>query len=510
MISESIRRRFPLLLFTLAYLLFASWTYRDFGETFDESGVYVRGIALGHYLIHDDLLGFLHKSVPDDGFVIYDHFYSWVLSLLNPSSDLDNYHRLNLFFGLIAFILLFELVLSRVKDPWLALTGPIFLVFTPRFFGDIPANPKDMPFAVFYLGALALIYFFHQKPRISLLLQALLLGLAFGFTESSRLLGLSLYPVYVLFDLHFFYREKDHTAKEWKTHLFDLTLLLTVIFIVSSFFLVLTWPYLGANFFLHFKEGLDTAKNFFWNNNVLFMGQEIPAADLPWTYLPVWFLITTPLFILFFCAASFFFVRDKMKNPLYILMGIAVTVNVAFYLFFKPVLYDGLRHFLFLLPILVAIAALSAAQWVKNAKKDPVFKTILLLAGLNMALVLIHLVRLHPYEYIYFNELTGGLKGSLGRFDNDYWGASFKEAVDWLEKNETTDPKKTYKVNGSGNSYQIFYYFTPNMKWVDNIKDADYYISYGRDHKQDLADPLKLIHLVEKEGVPLNYIYKLK
>jgi hypothetical protein len=274
--------------------------------------------------------------------------------------------------------------------------------------------------------------------------------------------------------------------------------------------MMLTWPYLGANYFAHFAEALNISKNFFWNNTVLFMGQTIPAAQLPWTYLPVWFLITTPLFILFFCASSFFFIKDKMKDPLYILMGVAVTVNGAFYLFFKPVLYDGLRHFLFLLPILVTIAALSAAQGWANSSKSFLFKAILLLAGLNMAWVTVDLVRLHPYEYVYFNELTGGLKGSQGKFDNDYWGASFKEAVEWLEKNETTDPKKIYKVTGSGNSYQIFYYFTPNMKWVDNLKEADYYISYTRDNKQALAGKAPAIHTVEREGVPLNYVYKLK
>ncbi len=507
--SASLRSRFPLLLFLLVYLTWSFGTFGHYGMTFDESGVYVRGMALGHSFSHEDTQ-ILFKHAPDDGLVIYDHFYPYVLSLLNPSADIDVYHWLNTLFALTAFILLFELLLVRVQKPWLALLGPVFLALTPRFLGDIPANPKDMPFAVFYLLALGLIYFFHQRSRAGLLAQALLLGLAFGLAESSRILGLTLFPVYVLFDLHFLCRDPKQGWKEWKVHLRDMILLLTSVFIVSSFFLIATWPYLGSNFFLHFKEALDISSDFFWKNPVLFFGQEIPADHLPWTYLPVWFLLTTPLFILFFCATSFFFIPKMMKDPLYILMGVAVTVNGAFYLLFKPVLYDGLRHFLFLLPLLAAIAALSAAHWFQSAKRNGWFKGLLFLLVLNMALVGIHLVRLHPYEYVYFNELTGGLKGSFGKFDNDYWGSSFKEAVEWLEKNEITDPRHTYKVTGSGNRYQILYYFTPNMVWVDDLKDADYYVSYGRDHKQDLANPLQLVHLVERERVPLNYIYKLK
>lgn len=508
--SNTLRRRYPIIFFALFYLILTNLTYKDFGETFDESGVYTRGIVLNHYMIHDDFMGFLHKSSPDDGAVIYDHLYSLALYALNPTADLDDYHWLNMFFALLAFIAIFELLLSQTQKPWLSLLGPLFLFLTPRFLGDIPGNPKDMPFAVFYLLTLSAIYFFHQKPKTHPYIKIFVLGSLFGFTQSSRLLGLTLYPVYFLFDLHFFYHSSKQTLVKWKDRLLELTGCLTLVFIIASFVMVLTWPYLGANYFNHFAELLGIAKNFYWKNDVLFMGQEIPSVHLPWTYLPVWFLITTPLFILFFLATSFIFIKSKMANSLYILMGIAVTVNAALVLILKPVLYDGLRHFLFLLPILVTVAALSAIEWFLRDKQGLLFKIILSLCLFNGLTVAYHLVRLHPYEYIYFNELTGGLMGSQGKFDNDYWGASFKEAVDWLEKNETTDPKKIYKVTGSGNSYQIFYYFTPNMKWVDDLKDADYFISYTRDNKQTAVDPSKVIHVVEREGVPLNYIFKLK
>jgi hypothetical protein len=507
---DVLRRRFPLIFFVLFYLLLTNWTYKDFGETFDESGVYTRGIVLQHYMIHDDFFGFLHKSAPDDGAVIYNHFYSLVLSALNPSGDLDNYHWLNMVFALLAFIALFELLLSQTQKPALAILGPLFLFLTPRFSGDIPANPKDMPFAVFYLLSLSTIYLFHQKPQTHPSLKVLTLGLLFGGTQSCRLLGLTLYPVFVLFDLHFFYHRAKHTISQWKNHLFEVVLALALVFMVSNFLMILTWPYLGANYFNHFSELLGVAKNFSWNNTVLFMGKEILSTQLPWSYLPVWFLVTTPLFILFFLAASFFVIQNKNTNPLLILMGTAVAVNGIIYWVLEPVLYDGLRHFMFLLPILAVIAALSAAEWFERSKRGLVFKIILGLCLLNGFTVAYHLVRLHPYEYIYFNEFTGGLKGSQGNFDNDYWGASFKEAVDWLEKNEMKDPNKIVKVSGSGNPYQIFYYFTPNLKWVDNPQDADYYLSYTRDNKQTLVDPFKVIHVIQREGVPLNYIFKLK
>jgi hypothetical protein len=155
------------------------------------------------------------------------------------------------------------------------------------------------------------------------------------------------------------------------------------------------------------------------------------------------------------------------------------------------------------------LAAMSLIETLKNARALWLRPAILAFAGLNMALVLNHMVRLHPYEYVYFNECIGGLKGSEGKFDNDYWGASYKEAVEWLKRNEAKDPNRIYKVNGSGNAYQIAYYFPPNMAWSD-FKDADYYLSCTRDGKHKLADASKVIHKIEREGVPLNYIFKLK
>ncbi len=506
-----IQNQYPLIFFVFFYLLFTLFTYRDYGMTFDESGVYARGIGLAHYLVHDDFPGFVLRNATDDQ-DFYDHFYSTALHLLNPSGTLDQYHWLNLFFALFLFIALFELLLSQTQKPWLSLLGPIFLFLTPRFLGDIPANPKDMPFAVFYFLTLTAIYFFHRRPQTRPLVKVLILGIFFGLTQSSRIMGFTLYAVYILFDLHFYYHERRHSSKEWGSHLFNSGVLLIVIFFISNFLMVVTWPYLGGNYFNHLWQLLTLSADFAWNQKVLFLGQFIPSTQLPWYYLPLWILITTPLFVLLFAGASLILVQNKMKNELFILLACALSVNLALDLLLRPVLYDGLRHFLFLLPVIAALAALSAVHWLQRAKRNTVFKITLSALVLNAGIVGIHLFRLHPYEYAYFNELTGGLKGAQGNFETDYWGASFKEAVDWLQRHETQDSNRIYTVTGSGNSYQIFCYFKPNLRWVEmkDLKDADYYISYTRGEKDLLVDKSKVIHAVEREGVPLNYIFKLK
>ena len=80
----AIRNRYPILLFLAGYFLFLLLTWADYGMTFDESGVYARGIGLSHYLAHDDYAGFVHKTSSDDGLVVYNHLYGMVLSWFNP------------------------------------------------------------------------------------------------------------------------------------------------------------------------------------------------------------------------------------------------------------------------------------------------------------------------------------------------------------------------------------------------------------------------------------------
>ena len=43
------------------------------------------------------------------------------------------------------------------------------------------------------------------------------------------------------------------------------------------------------------------------------------------------------------------------------------------------------------------------------------------------------LIRLHPYEYLFYNSLVGGLEGASRSYDLDYWFNSMPEAIGQLE-----------------------------------------------------------------------------
>lgn len=268
-------------LFLLVFILFAISISRDIGVAWDELEVYSRGRFLIDYLLgkatYDEYL-------LDSYGLFYNHFYSAVLNILNFRDTYGMFHLLNSVFTLPLFIAIYILLYVRYKKSSLSVVGPFLLLLTANFSGHLPINPKDVPFATFYFLAVAAIYFSHKlKDRQ---LAVLLMGSFFGIAISLRILGISLFVVYLVYS---FYKRKRllDTAQEF-----------LLVFIASSFFLVATWPYLGSNFVSNFIEMVRVSKEYAWAWQVLFMGQNISALELSRNYLPVWFLVTTPLFIL--------------------------------------------------------------------------------------------------------------------------------------------------------------------------------------------------------------------
>jgi hypothetical protein len=56
------------------------------------------------------------------------------------------------------------------------------------------------------------------------------------------------------------------------------------------------------------------------------------------------------------------------------------------------------------------------------------------------------LIALHPYQYVYYNTLAGGLPGAFRRYEMDYWTSSYREATMFI--NETAPDKVRILVWG--------------------------------------------------------------
>ena len=97
--------------------------------------------------------------------------------------------------------------------------------------------------------------------------------------------------------------------------------------------------------------------------------------------------------------------------------------------------FSGMRHFLFVLPPIAVLAGIgfdAMLAWLETRgarARGRGHDRAGGLAGLARQLM----VRLHPYEYLYFNPLVGGLQGAAQRYDTDYWVNAMHEMVVELE-----------------------------------------------------------------------------
>lgn len=489
------RKRLPLLIILIIYVVYSLLSFKSFGITNDEPEDYLLGSFLYTKLRADDPV--LERSfvIAADGAInlaMYDRIYMALQYAIAGEINYDTYHLLNLLFFSIILIAAYELLLKETGRTSLATIGPIALFLTPRLFGDIAANHKDVPFAISYFVSLVAIYLFGNKNSAKYLL---ILGLFFGLTQSLRTVGYSIYLVYVLWLL--FNRATLVSFKK----IFEILAQVAVIFFIGLLIHFVTLPYLAADPFSRFAELLTNAKAFPWNNAVLYFGTQFLSTELPWHYVPIWFLITTPILFLVYGLLS---VKLISKSKLARLLWLSLFVNSVLLVLSQPVLYDGVRHLLFLLPPFVLLACLSFFALLKSKWRWK--KIALSLTALNVVLILVQYSLLFPFHYIYFNEVIGYLPGANNRFELDYWGASYKSAVEQF--NQRAQFEKTYQLYFCGDPQQVKAYARFKYELVYEINNADLLICHRRGNNQTTIDTFdsKNQFAIKRLGVPLTTV----
>lgn len=100
--------------------------------------------------------------------------------------------------------------------------------------------------------------------------------------------------------------------------------------------------------------------------------------------------------------------------------------------------YDGIRHVLFTIPMLALLAAWGLKRLAPLIRRFP--KTAAAAAAVQIVYSVAVMAALHPLEYVATNAFAGGLPGSYGRFELDFWSAAGTEAVRRLEQRLKADP----------------------------------------------------------------------
>lgn len=343
----------------------------------------------------------------------------------------------------------------------------------------------------FYLSTCSLVYLYHRfKPSFSLFHPSIFpAAILLGLTTSTRILG----PLAGLIVTYYALRTKGKQAVP--------SLAVYALFAMISTYAA--WPYLWPDPPGHLLESVQVMSQYPWKGQVLFNGQYYASTELPYSYLPVLLAIqfTEPVWLLFIiglCALR--------KNNIAIvstllwfvlpLIGLIVT---------RAPLYDNTRQIFFILPPVFLVAGLGVDSLFKHVSRPMVkagIAALLLLPGLVAA------VRLHPYEYVYYNSLVGN---PTGRFELDYWGTSYREAAQWLNRNAPANAK----ISIGEPAHIAAIYLREDLKVVSEGKAQnaipDYVILSTRyDADKKFFAEYEVVHKIERAGLIFSVIKKLK
>ncbi len=338
----------------------------------------------------------------------------------------------------------------------------------------------------------------------------LLHALASAFLMDIRIIGI-LIPILTLFFWilpYILHKSKVHSLKQ-----------LLIYFILLIPFTLTFWPSLWYDPLIFLKSILRMSQ-FPWNYTNLFNGSFINANEIPWYYIPTWVSITSPIaVILLYLIGSIHIFRKTIQHinnrislkiiTVYILVFIPIDLWILF-IIINSVFYDGWRHLFFLYPLII-IGSIYGIIYIRSIfPKNIMDRLVYALLVLILLSPIISIVKLHPYQHIYFNKLISKENNSIRQnWEIDYWGLSYKEGFEKLKIISKGNPIFVKIENSPGiDNCKLVDENKTNFVIVDSISDADYFITNYRFHPQEYN--YNKIDSIYIQGSCILGIYKLK
>ena len=395
----------------------------------------------------------------------------------------------------------------------------VLLLFavSPTFLGHAQNNLKDIPFALAYISSiyysLKLVFSETKPSRKTIILLVLSIALSVGIRAGGIL---------VVFYLGLFIFLK--IGIDWMSNpelnriLLKKQLFLIFGISVAGYLLgLLTWPYALQNPLLNVWKSYQVMTHYPVTVRQIFEGLQDWSDFHPWYYLLKYMAITIP-FIVFSGLIAFFLNTGKNYSSTQklqmLLLVFTIVFPIVFVLLKQSNLYGAWRHFLFVYPGIILIAALGIHAILMRYKQRLVrIGAICLLVALS-----IHPLRFmasnHPYYYLYYNQFAGGLKGAYGNYETDYYYHSMREGTDWLRVYLKNKPNKGDLTIGGNFPIQWYFHEDKTLNFVyfpwqnrseynwDYAVIANSYISPFQ-LKNKFWPPVNTIHTILADGIPV-------
>ena len=495
-------------------------TFRDYGITWD---------AHYHMANGEHVLAYYASLFADTTVLTYHNLYLYgglfdgivaLVNLVSPLGDYETSHLLNALVGLIGVVGCWKLA-NTLAGPRAAFLAALLLLLMPTWYGHMFNNPKDIPFAaamtwtLYYMARLG-----DELPTPSWGTVAKL-GLTAGLTMGMRVGGVLVfvYLAIMLASVVLLQARAAGTAPALRDAKHLALRVVLPAAVIAYVVMLACWPWAQQDPLRNPFNALRLFSHIKWDINILFEGRLVNSLNLPAEFLPVSIAVQMPEIVLVLLLLAIpvslgaLLVRRAAAagsiRPGYVLLFTAIAFPFVHFVILRPVTYDCARHFLFILPTLAVAAGIVAHRLIEHARA-PIARGAVaasLIGGIGAQVAT--MASLHPHEYIYYNELVGGVKGAEDKFELDYWGNSYAEAVheltQYLERERGKGRFKIYRVAVCSSGISASYFFPPFLKMARTDEEADFYVSVTRLNCDEAYEGDEII-AVEREGAILSVV----
>ncbi len=411
-----------------------------------------------------------HPAIGDTLAATFNYLFYQRLHIFG---DIDSYHLFEVFASFL-LVMGIAIIVYIEYGVFPAVVASFTLAAYPLFFSESHFNIKDPPETAFY--GLTIIFFYLGLTRNIwkyIIISAFMMALAVG-TKFNALFIIPTLGLWTVFHTFFLVLRKRKSLKPVKFNQIALILLALIIHpILAAVLFYLMWPYLWG----------DPVNNFL---NILKYYQQI-GAGTPFemakylihgwnTYPVIWILYTTPIPMLVLSLVGFVtsvFLIAVKKNTFAFLVLVWFLIPILRSSVLNASIYGGVRQIMEFLPAMAILAGIGAFYIIRACKitNRPVFTLIITITILvSLAFTGWEVIKIHPNENVYFNQMIGGLSGakqnSITYWGNSY-GNAYQQGLDWLNKNAEPNARLGLPISTMG-----------NIPWIKLRSDIDFSNAY--------------------------------
>jgi hypothetical protein len=478
-----------------------------------------------HYA--DLILSYYQSGFTDRSLFHFENLYLYgglfdvlarLLDTISPLHDIyDVRHILCAFIG-IGGIAATWATARLVAGPRAGLIAAFALTLCGPWYGSMFNHTKDIPFGAAMIGATYfLLRVARQLPR-PLVRDVIGFGLLLGGALGMRVLGLLMIGYAGLAILMHMRWDAAQQTRDRLAFFARSAIALTPAFVLGYLIMIATWPWAALSP-LNPVRGLVDFSEFHYHIRTLLDGKIYEMGNVPRWYVPAYLLIKLPLITLAGAAlalAAVLIPRGEPERRWWRTETALLIFMALFPLFCEFVdrgpAFTGLRHFLFVVPLFAVLAGIGF-DWLMNLVHRYQRALNLAVASVitaQLAWNAMLLVELHPYEYLYYNPLVGGLQGASGRYATDYWVNIMPEAVHDLEsyvgKLDTVgSAQRRYTVAVCGERAAFEDEANARLEWVQDWQRAEFFIAPTHMNCDRALDG-QVIATISRLGVPIGVV----